>query len=304
MSGQWRPLPDTLPAEVTYLVGLLREFKDRSGLSLVALAEQTSYSKSSWERYVNGKTPPPRDAVLALARLVGEPVARPLALWERAQTALSGRTAEPQPDGGTAPAAAVREREPRPPVAARHRRRPQGLVIAAVAAVVAVVAFGVLARVVRPVDASDPSPPMPAYMVGCRGTQCDGREPLSMDCGVDAEPFAILLLGRTYLELSISDQCQAAWAQVSHSELGDQVEVIDRNSRTERATVVDEPSAVGFIRSPMIAAPRHSLVRACLVSRTGARQCTPWGAALAVPAPQPGRTVSSGVVQTARPPAP
>ena len=69
----------------------LRELRGRTGLSLAGLAARTPYSKSSWERYLNGKKLPPRDAVEALCRLAEEPAGRLLALWELADADWSGR---------------------------------------------------------------------------------------------------------------------------------------------------------------------------------------------------------------------
>ncbi|WP_406530963.1 helix-turn-helix domain-containing protein, partial [Streptomyces sp. I8-5] len=74
----------------------LREIRERSGLSLAALAARTPYSKSSWERYLNGKKPVPRQAVEALCALTGTPAGRLLALWELADAEWSGR-ARPVP---------------------------------------------------------------------------------------------------------------------------------------------------------------------------------------------------------------
>ncbi|MBI0382651.1 helix-turn-helix transcriptional regulator, partial [Streptomyces albiflaviniger] len=54
-TSRWRELPPTLPAECARLVTDLRELKARSGLNLAELAEATAISKSSWERYLNGK---------------------------------------------------------------------------------------------------------------------------------------------------------------------------------------------------------------------------------------------------------
>ena len=64
-----------------------------TGLSVAALAAKTPYSKSSWERYLNGRTLPPREAVEELCRLAGEPTGRCLALWELAEAETSGRAA-------------------------------------------------------------------------------------------------------------------------------------------------------------------------------------------------------------------
>jgi transcriptional regulator with XRE-family HTH domain len=70
MSG-WQALPDDLPPEVRHFVEQLRQLKDRTGLSLVALGARTAYSKSSWHRYLNATQPPPRQAVAALCRIAG-----------------------------------------------------------------------------------------------------------------------------------------------------------------------------------------------------------------------------------------
>ncbi|WP_324616660.1 helix-turn-helix transcriptional regulator [Streptomyces sp. NRRL F-5065] len=49
----------------------LRFLRARSGLTLSGLAERTSYSRSSWERYLNGKAVPPRAALTEFAAAVG-----------------------------------------------------------------------------------------------------------------------------------------------------------------------------------------------------------------------------------------
>jgi transcriptional regulator with XRE-family HTH domain len=69
------------------LCGLRR----RMGWSLAALARNTTYSKSSWDRYLGGKAQPPRESVTALCAAVGQPPGRYLVLWELADRAWSGR---------------------------------------------------------------------------------------------------------------------------------------------------------------------------------------------------------------------
>ncbi|RSS69861.1 helix-turn-helix transcriptional regulator, partial [Streptomyces sp. WAC06614] len=76
----------TTPAECDRLAAELRRLRERTGLSLAALGRRTPYSKSSWERYLNGKQPPPRQAVVALCALAREHPAPLLALWELADT--------------------------------------------------------------------------------------------------------------------------------------------------------------------------------------------------------------------------
>ncbi|MGA5565636.1 helix-turn-helix domain-containing protein [Streptomyces platensis] len=87
--SRWSGLPASLDHRVRQLVVRLRRLKDHSGLSLAALAARTPYSKSSWERYLNGKKLPPAGAVEALARLCGADVTRLLVLHEVAAQAWS-----------------------------------------------------------------------------------------------------------------------------------------------------------------------------------------------------------------------
>ncbi|MET8413015.1 DUF2690 domain-containing protein [Streptomyces sp. NPDC005195] len=75
------------------LAAVLKESKQRTGLSLAQLANATTFSKSSWERYLNGKSLPPRSAVKELCRLAGEPADHPLALLDIARTDGTGRAA-------------------------------------------------------------------------------------------------------------------------------------------------------------------------------------------------------------------
>ncbi|MFF2998011.1 helix-turn-helix domain-containing protein [Streptomyces sp. NPDC057950] len=70
----------------------LRKLKQRTGLSLAQLANATTFSKSSWERYLNGKGLPSRSAVKELCRLAGEPADHLLALLDIARTDRTERT--------------------------------------------------------------------------------------------------------------------------------------------------------------------------------------------------------------------
>lgn len=96
--------PSAPSPEHARLTAALRELKQRTGLSLLGLEQRTTYSKSSWERYLNGRTLPPRQAVQDLCRLAREPDGRCLALWEIAESDWSGRAA-PAPRPRTDPPA-------------------------------------------------------------------------------------------------------------------------------------------------------------------------------------------------------
>ncbi|WP_327593939.1 peptidoglycan-binding protein [Streptomyces chartreusis] len=85
--SRWAALPAELDPRVRQLVVRLRRLKDHSGLSLRQLAARTGYSQKSWERYLGGRSLPPREAVEALARAVDEEPTRLLALHEVAAEA-------------------------------------------------------------------------------------------------------------------------------------------------------------------------------------------------------------------------
>ncbi|GAA4681270.1 hypothetical protein GCM10023347_40110 [Streptomyces chumphonensis] len=156
------------------LSGELRRLRGESGLTLAALARRTSYSKSSWERYLNAKALPPEQAVIAFARATGASPHALLALRglaerseeepdtgedEAPQDVRDGEQPASADDVGGAPADASPDEAPPPadvperdhvartappPAAtgvtgpmARLRRRPRAVLIAAVAGVAA-----------------------------------------------------------------------------------------------------------------------------------------------------------------------
>ncbi|WP_461026856.1 helix-turn-helix domain-containing protein, partial [Streptomyces sparsus] len=91
---RWKELPAELPPPARQLIVRLRGLKDRSGLSSRQLAARTGYSAKSWQRYLNGRSLPPQEAVAAMARVCGEDPAGLLALREiAAQHWLEGRQA-------------------------------------------------------------------------------------------------------------------------------------------------------------------------------------------------------------------
>ncbi|MFF7163415.1 helix-turn-helix domain-containing protein [Streptomyces sp. NPDC008086] len=95
---RWKELPDSLDQRVRQLVVQLRRLKDRSGLSLTSLAAKTEYSRSSWERCLNGQAMPPRHAVEKLARITGTEPTRLLVLHEVAEAAWQQRSAPSSAD--------------------------------------------------------------------------------------------------------------------------------------------------------------------------------------------------------------
>jgi hypothetical protein len=67
----------------------LRRLIDRGGLSVAAVADRTGYSKTSWERYLNGRLLAPKGAIVALAEVTGTDQAHLATMWELAERAWS-----------------------------------------------------------------------------------------------------------------------------------------------------------------------------------------------------------------------
>ncbi|WP_406414505.1 DUF2690 domain-containing protein [Streptomyces sp. NBC_01614] len=86
---RWRALPDELDPQVREFASQLRRLVDRSGLSIAALADRTGYSKTSWERYLNGRLLAPKGAIVALAEVTGTNPVHVTTMWELAERAWS-----------------------------------------------------------------------------------------------------------------------------------------------------------------------------------------------------------------------
>nr|WP_197973924.1 peptidoglycan-binding protein [Streptomyces gossypiisoli] len=90
--SRWKELPAELHPHVHQLIVRLRRLKDHSELSTRQLAARSGYSAKSWQRYLNGRSLPPREAVEAMARIGGDDPARLLVMHEiAAQRWAEGR---------------------------------------------------------------------------------------------------------------------------------------------------------------------------------------------------------------------
>ncbi|WP_018565779.1 helix-turn-helix domain-containing protein [Streptomyces sp. PsTaAH-124] len=276
----------------------LRAVRARTGLSLTALAGRTAYSRSSWQRYLNGRLPVPRQAVEALCAMAGEPPGRLLALWELADAEWSGRARSaqatasygpdpygpdpygPDPRGPVArpaPPASV-AREPAPPSTVRPRRprRRPLLLAAASAAVVAAALTAALSaptpgpgRTALQAPALDPAP-------GCHGTACAGKDPALMACGLPGRAEALGAPHRTgtgaSVEIRYSQVCAAAWGRIWHSHVGDSVEISAPGTPSRRVVVTGEADTRAYRFTPMLGDPDQSQVRLCFVPAPGTAQ--------------------------------
>ncbi|MFI1398918.1 XRE family transcriptional regulator [Streptomyces sp. NPDC020681] len=86
---RWKALPEELDPQVREFASQLRRLVDRSGLSLAAISDRTGYSKTSWERYLNGRLLAPKGAIVALAEVTGTNPAHLSTMWELAERAWS-----------------------------------------------------------------------------------------------------------------------------------------------------------------------------------------------------------------------
>ncbi|WP_306320436.1 MULTISPECIES: XRE family transcriptional regulator [unclassified Streptomyces] len=259
-------------AEVERLVEALREARADTGLSLAALAAKTPYSKSSWERYLNGKTLPPRQAVEELCALAGRPPRRALALWELADGAWSGRAAAPRPRPPV-----EQPPEPRPPF--WRRAHPGVLVAVAVAGVVALAAgtVGVLTAGERDGGPSKADVTHASQAKGCHGADCTGKDPEQFLCGIDPVPRTLgrwQPAGNTVVKVRYGAACRAVWARIDLGKVGDRIEVLAPHGKVQHAVVQDHLDAERSVPTPMIGIGTEDLdqVRVCLV-RGGERRC-------------------------------
>jgi hypothetical protein len=80
-------LADRIPVDTRRLATQLRRMKDRSGLTVPALAARTAQSAEAWELVLAGRQLPPLDAVEVLAQASGADYERIGALWHLAEKA-------------------------------------------------------------------------------------------------------------------------------------------------------------------------------------------------------------------------
>lgn len=245
------------------LAAVLQRLRQRTGLSLAQLADATTYSKSSWERYLNGKSLPPRSAVKELCLLADEPADHALALLDiartdrtegsapapgpRARQRTAPRTDSPTPVSATASGATSPSDTTVPPSTTPPANDPTGAApspdgrartrltrsrradVATALAAVCAVAVGTLVLVnLPPAHREEPSAsPAPVTATGplCRRTACQDRDPITMRCG--AEPLTLAeheTATGAWIQIRYSRECGTSWARMWGAALHDRVE--------------------------------------------------------------------------------
>ncbi|MFI1363236.1 helix-turn-helix domain-containing protein [Streptomyces griseochromogenes] len=228
----------------------MRRMKDASGLSYGRLAGRTHYSRSSWERFLNGKQLPTRVAVEQLAAAVGEDPSPLLALWDALDT-TSRELAETPRDALAAPADSQETGTPRTTGGSRGRvglllRRLLPLGYVASGALLG--ALGAVLLMDDGHSATATPPALPSREVaaratataprpGCRGDSCLEAEPQARNCQWDAVTARQTWLRGLQIQLRYSPRCKAVWGRVENGTVGDAVSITDRWGRTEDATI-------------------------------------------------------------------
>ncbi|WP_137993830.1 helix-turn-helix domain-containing protein [Streptomyces vilmorinianum] len=284
----------------------LRRLIDRSGLSLAAVADRTGHSTASWERYLDGRLPAPRSAVVALAEVTGTDAGRLTAMWEHAERARS--SSAPPPDGAPAepppPPSPLPPSTPPPPPprqgSGASRVRRAALLLTGILGALLVIAAAVLltdlgrgatgatgatggtgpaggkgggtqaAGTPTATPSSTPGTPLPAG-VKCTGTGCTGQDPETMGCGgTFATTVARAQVGPAggQVELRHSRTCGAAWARITGAVPGDTIHVTAAGA--VQNAVVDADAAA---YTPMVAVTRGADATACATLRSGERAC-------------------------------
>ena len=218
----------------------LRGLRERTGLSLAALAARTPYSKSAWHRYLNGAQRPPRSAVEALALLAGVDAAPVLALWE----------ASDRPQGPDQPSDQPSYDGSAPPV--RSRRLP----LPALALVVAV-ALTLVAAHRSGAPTGRPAAPSPR----CRGTSCQGQLPDVSACDRDEQTKSTVRAAGFAVRLEYSPSCRAVWSEVQARATDARV-ISVRSGRDVLSAAYPGDGTAGS-SSPMLAVTSPEGVEAC-----------------------------------------
>ncbi|MER7915305.1 MULTISPECIES: DUF2690 domain-containing protein [unclassified Streptomyces] len=234
------PQGSTAPDES--LLVRLRELKDRTGLSLAALATRTPYSKSAWHRYLSGGKRPPRPAVEALCRLADADAAAVLALWEAAEEPAAPKPPEKPPGG---------RRSPWLPLWVPASVLALCGAAAAVAAAVALSGRPGSAPVAQPLS----------EMPRCHGTSCQGELPDASVCARDAQTRSRVTDHAYAVRLRYSPSCGTAWSEVRvRGRLAREVSVRAGEDILSASYPADDVTGVN---SPMLSVGSPRGVEAC-----------------------------------------
>jgi len=283
----------------------MRRLRGESGLSFGRLADKTHYSRSSWERFLNGKQLPTAVALEEFAAVMQADVDFLLGLLERAVEAGDSAEAEEPTEAGE-PTQAGEPAEPESPptlpdspLAVTRDWKPgvrrAGLVTVGAVAGSLVTAFAFGAGVIGGAADNSRSPsssgssstaasaanlsqqsrqnPPP----GCSEDTCLRRDPQAMDCQWDATTARETWLRGMHIELRYSAACGSVWGRVESGAVGDSVTIKDKYGLELSATIrVDRDTYTSMLAVTSEAPP--STVTVCgAIPKYHAVECSPTG---------------------------
>ena len=264
--------PQEAPPPGGPLAATLREWRDRTGLSLAALAARTPYSKSAWHRYLSGAQHPPRSAVEALAGLAGADPVDGLTLWETAghTTPLSDA-----PDGGghgldgelgesgsgdsTRRSDRWKRRSGTTDATRWRRPLPRRLPLPALTLLTALAA--VAAAVTASSRTGSAGPRVVMAWPRCHGHSCQGELPDASACSRDAQTKSSVTDTAHTVRLRYSPSCGTAWSEVRVRGTGLR-EISVRLGQDVLSATYAEGDTDGYT-SPMLAVSSPRGVEAC-----------------------------------------
>ncbi|MER8031946.1 XRE family transcriptional regulator [Streptomyces bauhiniae] len=295
--ARWKALPEELDPQIGEFTRQLRRLVDQGGLSVAALADRTGYSRTSWERYLNGRLLAPKGAVVALAEVTGTSPVHLTTMWELAERAWSraelrhDRTmeqiritharAELGDFGGGTSTTTVDAPPVTPPSAEPPAGRRRVLLFLAGAVAVLVVLGTVFLLTGRgdgegAPEAKSPSPSVTSAAglppgVKCVGVGCTGKDAEAMGCSGDLVTTArTATVGAATLEVRYSRTCGAAWGRITGAAPGDRVRVT-ADGESERGEAV---AGETYTYTPMVAVGRAGEAEACVTLVSGRTGCT------------------------------
>ncbi|MET9359229.1 DUF2690 domain-containing protein [Streptomyces sp. NPDC006617] len=125
-----------------------------------------------------------------------------------------------------------------------------------------------------PAELGPPSAAPSAPGPRCRGAACEGQDPMQMYCGSGDTLATERTATGARVELRYSPKCQAGWARMWGTRVGDRLEVT-AGGPTRRVEIADEVDAESYVYTAMTAARPGTVVRACFrpASADGEREC-------------------------------
>ncbi|MYV39325.1 DUF2690 domain-containing protein [Streptomyces sp. SID1328] len=296
--ARWKALPEELDPQIGEFTRQLRRLVEQGGLSVATLADRTGYSRTSWERYLNGRLLAPKGAVVALAEVTGSSPVHLTTMWELAERAWSraesrhdrtmeqiritrARAALGDFGGGTGTTTA--DVPPANPPSAEPLPGRRRVLLFLAGAVAVLVVLGTVFLLTGRGDgegareAAEPSSPAATGAadlppgVKCVGVGCTGKDAETMGCSGDLVTTArTATVGAATLEVRYSRTCGAAWGRITGAAPGDRVRVT-AGGETRRGDAV---AGETYTYTPMVAVGRAGDAEACVTLTSGRTGCT------------------------------